>query len=89
MADFEADVDAYSSEEDSEGNLIYHPVTPIPDKSAKLVSLEEARKDPGLEIYTVVIGAHPGAADSFSDKVIMLSGAAEKDKLIQIVAPVL
>lgn len=60
--------------------------TPPP---AFLKSLEEARKDPGLEIYTVVIGAHPGAADSFSDKVIMLSGAAEKDKLIQIVAPVL
>lgn len=60
-----------------------------PPPPSFLKVLNEAREDPGLELYTVVIGCQPGEAESFSDKVIMLSGAGEKDKLIQIMTPVL
>jgi len=55
---------------------------------AFLKLLAEVRKNPGVEIYAFVIGSTPGAAD-FCDKVVLLNGVGERDKLVQIMTPVL
>jgi len=55
---------------------------------AFLKLLAEVRKNPGVEIYAFVIGSTPGAAN-FCDKVVLLNGVGEKDKLVQVMAPVL
>jgi uncharacterized protein with von Willebrand factor type A (vWA) domain len=54
-----------------------------------LRELEEARKQPGLKLITVVINGHPGQAD-FADKIVLIGDIVrERERLAEAIAPLL